>query len=200
MKGLIGLMKSKMFLTIAMAVLMAVTMAACDNEPAPNVDKNQSAQVEYSDESSMTDWIYVPKNADELTEMLITIDRNVYGSAGASLQQANAAVSLMKFAMDESGNAEEAFTNYLDGMNETQKDFFSFQWQQVLKTADALLDGSEDPAILEDAGNADFDIEAVDTAKVTAINETVTGLLHEAGVTDEWSNHPDIEPFCYALD
>ena len=57
-------MKSKMFLTIAMAVLMTVTMAACGNEPASNVDENQSAQVEYSDESSMTDWIYVPENAD----------------------------------------------------------------------------------------------------------------------------------------
>ena len=31
----------------------------------------------------------------------------VYGSAGASLQQANAAVAVMKLAMDESGKAQE---------------------------------------------------------------------------------------------
>ena len=194
---MIGFMKSKLFLTVAMATLMVFAMTACGSEP---VDKNQEVQVEYSDNESMTDWIYVPENADELMEMLITIDRTVYGSAGASLQQANAAVALMKFAMDDSGNAEEALTNYLDGMNETQKDFFSFQWQQVLKTADALLDGSEDPAILADAGDADFDIGAVDTAKVTAMNETVSKLLRDAGVTDEWCNHTDIEPFCYAID
>ena len=51
-------------------------------------------------------------------------------------------------------------------MNATQKDFFSFQWQQALRQANALLDGSEDPAILDNAG-----------------------------VTDEWKNHTDLEPF-----
>ena len=46
-------------------------------------------------------------------------------------------------------------------MNATQKDFFSFQWQQALSHANALLDGSEDPAILDNAGNAGFDLQAV---------------------------------------
>ena len=47
-----------------------------------------------------------------------------------------------------------------------QKGFFSFQWQQALRHTNALLDGSEDPAILDGAG-----------------------------VTDEWKNHTDLEPF-----
>ena len=47
-----------------------------------------------------------------------------------------------------------------------QKDFFSFQWQQALSHANALLDGSEDSAILDGAG-----------------------------ATDEWKNHTDVEPF-----
>ena len=59
-------------------------------------------------------------------------DEVSYGSAGASLQQANAAVAVMKLAMDESGKAQETVKAYLEGMNETQRDYFSFQWQQAL--------------------------------------------------------------------
>lgn len=92
-----------------------------------------------------------------------------YGSAGASLQQANAAVAVMKLAMDESGKAQETVKAYLEGMNETQKDYFSFQWQQAMKTALALLNGDEDAAILEDAGDADFDLKAVDSKKVAGV-------------------------------
>ena len=55
-------------------------------------------------------------------------------------------VCLMKLATIDSGKAEDAEKTYLNGMNATQKDFFSFQWQQALSHANALLDDSEDPA------------------------------------------------------
>ena len=55
-------------------------------------------------------------------------------------------------------------------MNATQKDFFSFQWQQALRQANALLDGSEDPAILDDAGDAGFDLKAVSSDRVDALD------------------------------
>lgn len=194
---------SKRILAILLAALMAFAMAACSNtepdptpEPTPTPDPTPEVKVDYS--GSMTDWVYTPETEDELVKLLIAIDETAYGSAGASLQQANAAVAVMKLAMDESGKAEEAVSSYLAGMNETQKDYFSFQWQQAMKTATALLDGSEDAGILSDAGDADFDLTAVDSAKVTALNDAVTKLLTDAGVTDEWKNHTDAEPFIYA--
>ena len=61
-----------------------------------------------------------------------------------------------------------------------------------LHQANALLDGGEDPAILGDAG---FDLKAVSSDRVDALNKTVTKLLRDAGVTDEWKNHTDLEPF-----
>ena len=64
-----------------------------------------------------------------------------------------------------------------------------------LHQANALLDGSEDPAILDDAGDAGFDLKAVSSDGVDALNKTVTKLLRDAGVTDEWKNHTDLEPF-----
>ena len=91
----------------------------------------------------------------------------------------------MKLAMNESGKVEEAAKTYLAGMNATQKDFFSFQWQQALRQANALLDGS-------DAG---FDLKAVSSDRVDALDKPVTELLRDAGVTDEWKNHTDLEPF-----
>ena len=104
----------------------------------------------------------------------------------------------MKLAMADGSKAEEAVKSYLAGMNETQKDYFSFQWQQAAKTAFALLDGTEDAAILEDAGDTDFDLKTVDSTKVAGFNDTVIGLLGDAGVTNEWKNHTDVEPFLYA--
>lgn len=195
---------SKRILVLLMAALMALAMVACgsNNDPAPTPDPEPTpdpaptTKVDYS--GSVTGWIYAPETEDELTRLLIAIDEVSYGSAGASLQQANAAVSIMKLAMDESGKAEETVKAYLEGMNETQKDYFSFQWQQAMKTALALLNGDEDAAILEDAGDADFDLTAVDSTKTADFNNAVIKLLSDAGVTNEWKNHTDVEPFVYA--
>ena len=44
-------------------------------------------------------------------------------------------------------------------------------------------------------GDAGFDLQAVSSAKVDALDKTVTELLRDAGVTDEWKNHTDLEPF-----
>ena len=92
--------------------------------------------------------MYAPESKDTVANLLVSIDTVAHGSAGGSLQQAN-----------------------------------------------ALLDGSEDPAILDDAGDAGFDLKAVSSAKVDALDKTVTELLRDAGVTDEWKNHTDLEPF-----
>ena len=97
-------------------------------------------KVDYS--GDVTDWMYAPESKDTLVDLLVSIDTVGHGS----VQQANAAVSLMKLAMIDSGKVEEAVKTYLSGMNVTQKDFFSFQWQQALSHANALLDDSEDPA------------------------------------------------------
>ena len=145
----------------------------------------------------MTGWMYAPESKDTVANLLVSIDTVAHGSAGGSLQQANAAVSLMKLAMNEGGKVEEAAKTYLAGMNATQKDFFSFQWQQALRQANALLDGSEDPAILDDA-DAGFDLKAVSSDRVDALDKTVIKLLLGAGVTDEWKNHTDLEPFSAA--
>ena len=196
-------MKSKKFLVVLMAAMMALAMVACNNNepaptpaPEPTPDPAPTTKVDYS--GSLTDWMYAPETEDELTKLLVSIDEVSYGSAGASLQQANAAVAVMKLAMDESGKAQETVKAYLEGMNETQKDYFSFPWQQATKTALALLNGDEDAAILEDAGDADFDLKAVDSAKTAEFNDAVIQLLSDAGVTNEWKNHTDVEPFLYA--
>lgn len=160
------------------------------------LESQTTDMVNYS--GDVTGWMYAPESKDTLVNLLVSIDTVAHGSAGGSLQQANAAVSLMKLAMNESGKVEEAAKTYLAGMNATQKDFFSFQWQQALRQANALLDGSEDPAILDDAGDAGFDLQAVSSDGVDALDKTVIKLLRDAGVTDEWKNHTNLEPFSAA--
>ena len=144
-------MKNKKFLVVLMAALMALAMVACNNnepaptpDPEPTPDPAPTTKVDYS--GSLTDWMYTPETEDELTKLLVSIDEVSYGSAGASLQQANAAVAVMKLAMDESGKAQETVKAYLEGMNETQKDYFSFQWQQALRHTNALSVDSQKAA------------------------------------------------------
>ncbi len=103
----------------------------------------------------------------------------------------------MKLSMEDRDTVVTSINTYLSEMNSTQKDFFSFQWQQALKTANDLLDGTEDAAILEDAGDRDFDLSTVDPTQLTDLNEAVTDLLQSAGVTDEWKNQTDVDFFSY---
>ncbi len=154
-----------------------------------------TSQVDYS--GDMTGWMYTPERDDALVNLLITIDSTPYGVAGATLQQANSAVCLMKLTMDESDKVSDAVSTYLSEMNDTQKDYFSFQWQQAFTRANALLDGTMDAGILEDSGN-DLDLKTVDSEKLTVLNETVTGLLRSAGVSDQWKNQTDVEFFAVA--
>ena len=167
--------------------------AAATPEPTGNSDASSS--VDYS--GDVTDWMYTPESDDALTNLLTSIDGTPYGAAGASMQQAHAAVCLMKLSMEDQDKVLDAISTYLSEMNGTQKDFFSFQWQHALKTANDLLDGTEDAAILEDAGDRDFDLSAIDAAKVTDLNQAVTELLQSAGVTDEWKNQTDVDFFTY---
>ena len=139
--------------------------------------------------------MYAPESKDTVANLLMSIGTVARGSAGGSLQQANAAVCLMKLVTIDRGKVEEAVKTYLNGMNATQEDFFSFQWQQALRHTNALLDGSEDPAILDNPGDAGFDLQVVSSNRVDALDKTVTELLRDAGVADEWKNHTDLEPF-----
>lgn len=166
---------------------------SAESTAQPATDAKPLPQVDYS--SDVTDWMYEPENPDELTDLLVSIDTVPHGAAGASLQQANAAVCLMKLATEDSDKSLDAAKTYLDAMTDTQRDYFSFQWQQAVKLANGFLDGSEDAAILEDSGNHDFDLSAVDSTKVTQLDQSVTDLLRSAGVTDEWKNQTDNEIF-----
>ena len=207
-------MKNKK-IAIFVATLTALALTACGSQSTPAAAPDVSAAstsaptsaatpttenskpaavVDYS--GDITDWMYAPESEDESTQLLVTIDTTAHGVAGSSIQSVYAAVSLMKLAADESGSVEEAVSSYLAQMNDTQRDFFSFQWQSALDTATALLNGSKDPAILQDAGDLEFDLNAVDNAAIDDLNETMRKLLDDAGVCDVWKEHTDLEPFC----
>ena len=129
------------------------------------LESQTTDKVDYS--GDVTNWMYEPESKDTLVDLLVSID-TVWAMAAqaAAYSRQMPRFCLMKLATIDSGKAEDAVKTYLNGMNATQEDFFSFQWQQALRHTNALLDGSEDPAILDGAG-----------------------------VTDEWKNHTDLKPF-----
>ena len=143
-----------------------------------------------------TDFMYQPENEDEVVELLKTIDRCSYGTAGSSLSQLSAGVSVLK--LTEKEEISEKLSEYLDGMDATQRDYFSFQWQMCVKKAEALLEKSEDyPDEMKDAGLEEVDLSKFDKEKLSELDTAVMTELEKRHVTDEWKNHPEEEPFVY---
>lgn len=203
----------KQIFAVLLAALLTMSLAACRKEetkeptettpPAVETPKEEEKEetppeeaaeedtVDYS--TAITEWMHQPESDEEAILALMAIDACEYGTAGASLKQSNAAVQLLKLsAMDA---ADDAISAYLEGMNATQKDYFSFQWQMSRKAAEELLNLEDASAILEESGNGDVDLSLYSLEAISALDEKVTAALEEAGVSDEWKNHLELEPF-----
>ncbi|MBR5308818.1 MAG: SH3 domain-containing protein [Clostridia bacterium] len=142
-----------------------------------------------------TSFTYQPESADDaVTEHLKAVDRCSYGTAGSSLSQLAAGVSVLELSVAE--DTAEKLTKYLDGMDATQRDYFSFQWQMCMKKARAILEKpSNFKDEMSDAGIEDFDASAYSREILDKLNDIVMSELEKRGVKDEWKNHPETEPF-----
>ncbi|MBR5284430.1 MAG: hypothetical protein IKU27_05230 [Clostridia bacterium] len=132
---------------------------------------SDNAAVDYS--GDMTEWMYRPSAEDAVFRALCTIDSCSYGTAGASLAQQAAAEAVL--SLSEQEDVGTGLRTYLEGMNATQLDYFSFQWQMIYPMAEKLPEA--------------------DTERLEILNDLVHGILQELGVTDVWKSHTDLEPF-----
>lgn len=209
-------MKNKKWLMPLIALVMALALIGCGPAEQPNnndsnsnndnTEQNNTPQdqpqtptaptVNY--DGNMADWIYAPDAADDVTSQLVAIDTAEYGTAGSSLKQTLSAVSLMRLAALSEEELTPTLTAYLAGMNDTQRDYFSFQWQMAHRKAAAMLaDPEGSKGLMETAGITDFDLGGVDTTRLDAIKTQMTDLLNGHGVTDQWKQHADREPFIH---
>ena len=147
-----------------------------------------------------TSFTYQPEATDDaVTELLKTIDRCPYGTAGSSLSQVAAGVSVLELSAAE-GTAEK-LSKYLDGMDATQRDYFSFQWQMCMKKAKAILEKPDNfKGEISDAGIESFDASAYSKESLDNFNTIVMSELEKRGVKDEWKNHLDVEPFVFFVE
>lgn len=162
-----------------------------ETEEESEAETEAEEAVDYS--TAITDWMYQPESSEEATLALMAIDACEYGTAGASLKQTNAAVQMLKLTAMET--TEDALGAYLDSMNATQKDYFSFQWQMTMKAAEELLTMEDATALLEESGNGDVDLTAYNAEALSALNDSVSAALTEAGVEDVWKENLELEPF-----
>lgn len=143
-----------------------------------------------------TSFMYQPEAGDEVLELLKTVDRCPYGTAGSSLMQISAAVCVLELSKKE--NIESNLSGYIDGMDATQKDYFSFQWQMCMKKANAILENPDAfKDVMNDAGLEDVDLSVFDKDKVNLLDSVVTAELEKRDVKYEWKNHSEEEPFAF---
>ena len=142
----------------------------------------------------ISDWMKSEGDTDEVTAKLISIDTVPYGTAGSSLQMASAGKNMLDLSNTE--NAMDSLKAYLSSMTEIQKDFFSFQWENVYKSASSILaDPENSKALLSDAGIEDFDASLYTAELLEKLYNDGLNLLNEEGITNEWKNFTDLEPF-----
>jgi hypothetical protein len=143
-----------------------------------------------------TSFMYQPETENEVLELLKNVDRCSYGTAGSSLSGLVSGVSVLK--LSETEGVLAFLSAYLDGMDATQRDYFSFQWQMGVKKAKAILENSDSfKGEMSDAGMEDVDLSGFDNDGLDALNTAVVNELEKRGVKDEWKNHLEIEPFVF---
>lgn len=152
------------------AVVEAYEMHYAQPDYAPFGGTEQES-VDYS--GNMTEWTYQPSAEDPMIEALCTIDSCSYGTAGASLSQQAGAEAVLW--LSEQADVGAGLRSYLEGMNATQRDYFSFQWQMIYPMAEKL--------------------PQADGEQLEVLNDLTRGILQELGVTDVWKAHTDLEPF-----
>ena len=143
-----------------------------------------------------TTYMYQPESKDLVIDNLKMIDRCSYGTAGSSLSQVAAGVSLLK--LSKTDGVIDKLSDYLKGMDATQKDYFSFQWQMCMKKTYEILKNPESfEEALKDAGLDDIDLSDFNKDGTDKINSAVMSELEKLNIKDEWKNHLEIEPFVF---
>jgi hypothetical protein len=143
-----------------------------------------------------TSFMYQPETENEVLELLKNVDRCSYGTAGSSLSGLVSGVSVLK--LSETEGVLAFLSAYLDGMDATQHDYFSFQWQMGVKKAKAILENPDSfKGEMSDAGMEDVDLSGFDNDGLDALNTAVVNELEKRGVKDEWKNHLEETPFTH---
>lgn len=175
----------KKFFALALCAVLLLGLFAC----------GKKVEVDYEN-TEFQDWMYQPETEDETTKKLIAIDTCQYGTLGSSLRQMHATVGLFWLCIAE--EREEKLDSYLETMTDTQRDYFSFQWQMRVKHAKKMKAGGDLIAgLLNDAGLRDVTLDFFRIEDVEQFDAVVMEKLKKHGVTDEWKNHLDETPFTH---
>ena len=157
------------------------------------MEESRKTTVDYT--RDFTSFMYQPESEDKVIELLKAVDRCSYGTSGSSLMQISASVSVLM--LSEEDETMEKLSAYLDGMDATQKDYFSFQWQMCVKKAKEILENPENfTGVLCDAGLEEVDLSLFSKEKLTSFDNAVMDELEKLEIKDEWKNYPE-EPFIF---
>ena len=169
-----------------------------DTEKPEESDAVQPVKVVYRDEDFFSWTTENTEAAEPNAAALQIIDQVRYGTAGASLDMLAAAVAMLELDSDE--GFSNVLKDYLGGMTDIQRDYFSFQWTMVSERAQELADRFEEQKeFLKDIGREDFVLPENVLEKLEKQTQEVQKQLDAFGVSESWRDYPELEPFCFAL-
>ncbi len=158
-----------------------------------NTAADEQETIDYEN-TDISEWFYAPETESETMNSFITIDGVQHGTAGGSLKEAIAGAELIELTKAE--DFDEVLSEYIGGMNALQMDFFSFQTDMAYESAKAIFaDFENQKLLLSDAGIEDFTIDEYSEEELDTLYGNIKEELSGMGVSDQWKNFPQVEPF-----
>lgn len=162
-------------------------------EQSSSEAKPKEDEINYR-ETDISLWMKASDSDDDITLKLSAIDTIPYGTAGCSLHMFSSASYMLELSKERV--AAERLREYLSSMTAIQRDYFSFQWENIYETANSILkDPKGAKGFLDDAGREDFDISLYESSELNRLFSEGRKIMEDMGVKYEWKNFTDIEPF-----
>ena len=209
-------MNMKKIILVLLSVGMLLNISACNDvsEHSSDTKEQQGSKMEETEKTGGQEeqtspfdyetvpfekWVYTTEQDGEAYQLLNSINNVQYGSAGSSLKEISAAVSMILLSQDD--HAIDAIKNYLSEMTDIQKDYFSFSWEAATENAEDIFDDTEKYSeMIKEAGYPDFNITQYSKESMDHLDDMVEDSFTQAGITEEWENHKDIAPFSVMLE
>ena len=202
-------MNMKKIIVMLLSAGMLLNLSACNDvsEHSSDIKEQQKSVTAEKSEGTLVDyetvpfekWVYTTEQDGEADQLLNSINNVQYGSAGSSLEEISAAVSMILLSQDD--HAIDTIKCYLSEMTDIQRDYFSFSWEAATEKAEDIFDHVENYSeMIKEAGYPDFDITQYSKERLDHLDDMAEDYFTQAGITEEWENHKDILPFSVMLE
>lgn len=152
-------------------------------------------RIDYDGKDIFDLW-YMNDNASNDEQDILELTYFQYGTAGASLKEAQRTLLFLRISQDD--KAPEIISGLLKEMNPVQRDFFSYAWDFHYKNSKELFkDSASYKKFMDENFDMDFNIEDYSEEKSDKVNIDVQKIFEENLIDKSWQRYETFEDILY---